>query len=1553
LVPADSARAADSGPNVIVSASAPSAHRIVVTFKKDVRVSELTAAGYEIKDPAGAPLHVSAAVKLGRKVLLSTAQQHVVTYSARFSGGPTISFTGSDTQEPAVLSASFVDPTRVLVSFDRPMGTSADKAALYQLRPSGSTSSALKLESAKRQKDKSKVMLTTGRTKLRDGRYVVSVGDVTDGSGVYLDPTRAVAEFETSASSTALALVGIVPRGESAIELKFSSPIDPASVVPSNFAASPNLFVQSASVFDGNKILLNTGRLYQVEYTVTANGVKDTKGNLIDPARSKGTFTGTIPMDSERPKVTSAVSTGNTNVLVQFSKPMSDNAITALRYVIVQENVNGEVGTVPITSARFADLDRLTIELSTGSQNEVTYRVKVSSVTDLLGKPLADRLVVGGVLVDPTSAVFPGTPPTGSERVDTDKDAEGNPAPDGLFDHEEVAGWVVTVSLATGGTLTRQVTSSPAIPDTDGDGLSDREEKQLSIDPRDDDTDDDGLSDFSDFNEIFSDPTVQDSDGDGLSDGLEVNFFGTSAILSDTDGDRLADGAEINLGGRNPKVADLPQPGLKIGESTLGLDVRFVENVTKETGTERRELERKTSTATLVQASRNEFSATNSTTTEYGLKVGVEGEYSIKAEASVTPKVIQALRVQLSTEASFGQSFTSEATSSSSLETQRAYEDSTETSEETASKVAEGSSINREVLGASMKVAVNLRAEGNLAFRIRNTQVTAFMQDPEDPTRLRPVATLLPDSEPELGFNLGPLSPEKGPFIFSNDQIFPSDVEKLMKQPRGLVFRFSNYDIEDELGRNFAFASQEINDRTAALVIDHGGFDSDGDGVGDGARIYRVATGTGRVMDTNDDGTIDDRDRKIVFDADGKMVGVTLLDALQSLGLTELTQGLGEPLPPLPHGVTEEDSYVIQTYQRLNDTSEPIELRRISRIGKTKVQVGTARIWEVITPTGVDRAADPDSFVLMPGRSLTLAFVRDEDDDGLPAVVEFLNGCSDTAKDTDNDGLDDRFETMIGWTIDTTRGSRSVLSSCSTDDSDLDGVKDFDEAPGTINRDGRDLIDFSAGRSPERNVPSDLEPYRVHPDDTEELLARLADPITDPSDPDSDLDGMSDWDEAVPREVTLRNGHLSPALVTSAEFFDSDGDMASDRIEEFLGGDPRKKDSDNFNDTDGDGLVNVQEGSPYEITVHGPLTETALCKNFCPEQPPATREVSSDPEKADTDGDGLTDFEEYDLQLDPSQKDTDADGLSDLEEVMGYELPVFGIVRTSPLDFDSDNDKRSDGAEANRFPQERIIVRVPGAAPTETFSNPEVPDTDLDFMVDGDEASHGTDPQNFDTDGDGRSDWSEADMGRRPLVKDLRVTVNYGLLRFNAGSDQWADPSDALADIEFELGAKGMTNTNAKADAFSSNNVNGLLYEATCANSERFHCHNPRTNAFQVSKTQPEIRAKENSFVDLGGISTTPLLPESFRLTGYVREMDGNRYECYTATAIGSCGPNDTVRDCEVLFPDLFADPDSGTGVIEGVDIKEGTHQIVLNRTALCLSGARLQFSLIASYTAD
>lgn len=178
-------------------------------------------------------------------------------------------------------------------------------------------------------------------------------------------------------------------------------------------------------------------------------------------------------------------------------------------------------------------------------------------------------------------------------------------------------------------------------------------------------------------------------------------------------------------------------------------------------------------------------------------------------------------------------------------------------------------------------------------------------------------------------------------------------------------------------------------------------------------------------------------------------------------------------------------------------------------------------------------------------------------------------------------------------------------------------------------------------------------------------------------------------------------------------------------------------------DSDQDGIPDLVEIAGWE-TVSGEVYQT-------------------DPQKVDTDSDGLSDLEEagevvsgegfdaiYAGYTDPTKADSDDDGLDDGTEHHGWITERGNRYTTDPLNTDSDGDGLPDGAEAG-VPSENDA----GGVGYSGFSNPNARDSDRDGLSDAAEADNGTDPYARDTDGDRLSDRYELEViGTDPTSKD-------------------------------------------------------------------------------------------------------------------------------------------------------------------------------------------------------
>ena len=227
----------------------------------------------------------------------------------------------------------------------------------------------------------------------------------------------------------------------------------------------------------------------------------------------------------------------------------------------------------------------------------------------------------------------------------------------------------------------------------------------------------------------------------------------------------------------------------------------------------------------------------------------------------------------------------------------------------------------------------------------------------------------------------------------------------------------------------------------------------------------------------------------------------------------------------------------------------------------------------------------------------------------------------------------------------------------------------------------------------------------------------------------SDSTGSADAGTTAPDPV----GDAVPNDMTVSK--DTDGDGIPDMVEASVGTDPNKA------DTDGDGLNDGQEMGKKDdadpSTQTNPLKADSDGDGLTDGEEDANQNGKvdpgeSDPNSADTDGDGLTDKEEKALGTAPTDTDTDKDGLPDGLEV-GKANDADPSTKTDPPKADSDGDGLKDGEEdANKN----------GKADGKE-ADPNKPDTDGDGLSDKQEDSYVTDPTSKDTDGDGLADGLE------------------------------------------------------------------------------------------------------------------------------------------------------------------------------------------------------------------
>lgn len=563
--------------------------------------------------------------------------------------------------------------------------------------------------------------------------------------------------------------------------------------------------------------------------------------------------------------------------------------------------------------------------------------------------------VAAGGGVTPRSA-DPGSGPC-VVAVPSSSDRDG----DGLADDDEVAGWSVSIDeTGRGGTVQREVQSSFELADTDGDGVCDLEERRLRIDPTRADTDADGLDDEAELRRWASSPTNVDTDGDAegntvFFDGSELERYGTSPTLADTDGDGRSDFIEVNQNATNPRLADLPQARLTVvGDMNVALDVTLATGQTQQNAVSQ----------AFVQSQETTLSNTSAVATS------VSTERSVEASASVGASFPSGFSMSVEASTTEREGYVEEASTTWSEGTSRS---SQEAFEEATDRVV---SQSQTIEGGTLEVQIEVENVGPRTFELNDVVVTALRRDSRSRASFSAIATLsLPEAAASVTLAPGESA---GPFL-AEAAISASTALELLEQPTGVFFRAASFQLVDRTGENFQFVVGEAtNNRTALVTLDYGGERP--------LERYRVATNVERQNGA-------------------RLAGVRLVDVLRSVVGLEETE-----LETAP-----------------NEAGVEI-LTRLRDVAATEKNGGTARFWAVIAaenstgnqPVG-DRLLDPEldfsELRLLPRDRVYLAYVSDEDGDGLFSREERLNGTSDQDVDSDRDGLSDFDEIRTSWGV--------------------------------------------------------------------------------------------------------------------------------------------------------------------------------------------------------------------------------------------------------------------------------------------------------------------------------------------------------------------------------------------------------------------------------------------------------------------------------------------------------------------------------------------------------
>ncbi|MEW5756617.1 MAG: LamG-like jellyroll fold domain-containing protein [Pseudomonadota bacterium] len=492
----------------------------------------------------------------------------------------------------------------------------------------------------------------------------------------------------------------------------------------------------------------------------------------------------------------------------------------------------------------------------------------------------------------------------------------------------------------------------------------------------------------------------QDSDGDGLSDELEINTYRTNPEVRDTDGDGFDDYEEIitkafsaqtNNFQFNPLIADAPKVDIAL-TSAPNFAMRYTEgNTTGLTvGTER-------TAGTSTIETRN-WGGSNSHSVEMthtaSVEVSVQHEFGLTGGTSVG--------------ATLGYQFSYASTNETS--TNWSQEHQQENNQALTDIENRESSQTVTVEGGEIQTTVRITNNSDIAYKLKDLTLSAYVGNPLDPTRVQPVAnlTFFPSGGPAV-FPEVTLTPnETTPPLTFGANVNIDTLKQLLRDSSNLVIAPVVGTLEGNGEVSFELASTDINARTAQVIIDFG--------LDRPVETYRVAT----VLDQ-------------------AHPGVSAKQVFEEILRIPYTTGSGSWV----HGT---------------DTQASDSFRGVTSVRNQEMSSRKNAYW-ILTHTyptegGVSSktdyynlilsAYDFDNIQLQKGHTLHLVYIQDDDRDGLGNRTELLYGTDIDNPDTDGDGLSDSME-VGGWDITLNNAQVRVYSNPLIADTDEDGASDLEE----------------------------------------------------------------------------------------------------------------------------------------------------------------------------------------------------------------------------------------------------------------------------------------------------------------------------------------------------------------------------------------------------------------------------------------------------------------------------------------------------------------------------